>query len=53
MYACGESQALPAIEERAAAMQALLHAISRASDSVQQGHLIQNKNAVWVLRGDR
>lgn len=52
MYACGEAQELPAIEERAAAMQALLHEVSRVSDSAQGG-LVQNKNAVWVLKGDR
>ena len=53
VYACGAAQGLPAIDESAAAMQALLRAISEAADSSQQGNLAQDKNAVWALKGGR
>ena len=47
MYACGSSEALPAVSERSVVMQALLHAISELIDSGQSG-LTQNESAVWI-----
>ena len=47
VYACGTSEALPAVNERAIAMQALLHALSDLVDSGRSG-LLQNDSAVWI-----
>ncbi len=53
VYACRSAEALPAIQERASAMQALLQRVSEHADGAGGQLLRHEENAAWLHKSFR